>query len=209
VLPLPHAVPLILAAVSGLLIALTGSALSQTDAYAHREELDKRITAQLQAIERLLPTLRHVAVTTEEGAGGRTRLSSEAWFVPGDAVETPVKVVLSESGDGESRETHFWLDQGRLFFVLERIKRTPGGRIEVTERTRSYDGTRLYRLRSGITASELGLDQASQQTSDLELPADAETEGTMMEEIALETASRLAPVIIPNRPVRWPGEEKP
>ena len=168
-------------------------------------DLINRIEAQLAAIEHLLPALRHVAVTTEEGSESKARLTSEAWFVPGDAVETPVKVVLMEADGQERRETAFWLDQGRLFFVRERIETFGTSGSEVTERQRSYDGFHLFRLESRKATFGTGqpIDFASQPFAKLDLPADAETEGSSLEEIALETASELAPVVISNRPVRW------
>jgi len=107
-------------------------------------DLIGRIETQLAAIERLLPSLRHVAVTTEQGSESKARVSSEAWFVPGDAVETPVKVVLMEQEGQERRETAFWLDQGRLFFVRERIETYSTSGSEATERHRSYDGFHLF-----------------------------------------------------------------
>jgi len=168
-------------------------------------DLIDRIEAQLAAIERLLPALRHIAVTTEAGSEGKERLTSEAWFVPGDAVETPVKVVLAESNGEERRETAFWLDQGRLFLARERIELKSASGTEVTERQRSYDGFRLFRLESRNATFGPGqaLDLSALPFAKLELPADAETEGSTLEEIALETASELAPVVISNRPVRW------
>ncbi len=185
------------------LLALTLASASGEDA---ESALVSRIETQLASIERLLGTLRHVEATTEEGGVGRTRLTSEAWFVPGDAVDTPVKITLTEATDTERREMAFWLDQGQLFLVKERIiVHHAAASSEVTERRRLYDGPRLFRLETRSCSILPG------QPSDLsalpyvpgELPAEAEAEGMMLEEIALETASQLAPVTVTNRPVRW------
>jgi hypothetical protein len=100
----------------------------------------QRIETNLAVIEHLLGTLRHVAVTTEEGGATRTRLTSEAWFVPDDAVETPVKVTLLEARGTEQREIAFWLDQGKLFLVKERTLVNQEASVMVTEHRRYFDG---------------------------------------------------------------------
>jgi hypothetical protein len=174
-------------------LLLMPTAIAQTP--AADAALVARLEEQFTAIERILQTLRHVSVTTELAG---TRLTSEAWFVPGDSVETPVKVILSEARGEERREMAFWLDQGHLFLVQEQI----ANGSERKESRRHYDGPRLAQLQTRVTA--VPPDQPNNAGfTPSELPADAEHEGLTLEEIALETASQLSPVTVTNRPVRW------
>ncbi len=175
-------------------LLLLSPALAQTPATADAA-IVARLEEQFAAIERILPSLRHVSVTTEEAG---TRLMSEAWFVPGDSVETPVKVILSEAKGEEQREMTFWLDQGHLFLVQEQI--AIGS--ERTEFRRLYDGSRLAQLQTRVTTASSDPPSGSVAFTPAELPPDAEHEGLTLEEIALETASQLSPVTVTNRPVR-------
>ena len=116
-----------------------------------------------------------------------------------------MKILLWEDRGGELRETAFWLDQGHLFLVKERavVRRETG--VEVTEHRRFFDGGTLVRLesRTGVGSKLEEVDFTGNPFIPIDLPADADAEAVMLEEIALETASQLAPVAVTNRPVRW------
>jgi hypothetical protein len=102
----------------------------------------------------------------------------------------------------------FWLDQGKLFLAKESVVFHRRSGTEVVESRRFYEGGRLVLVESrnaSFAADQLADVSALPFAASEAQPAGAaaETEGFTLEEIALETASQLAPVTLTNRPVRW------